>query len=90
MAPGVFIVVAIFVLVVLVLAYGLFTREGSGIEERPWDGSEGAPGAAGPDERRSHEETDRPALADDYGNPSALSQHGTDSHASERDAQRED
>jgi hypothetical protein len=73
------IVLGVLVVMVFAVAYGLYTRTGSGINPRPWDGSEGAPGAKGPEE----------ISGDDQGEGSALAQHGTDSHASERDADRE-
>lgn len=72
------IVLAVLIMFVFAIAYGLYTRKGSGINPRPWDGSEGAPGAEGREEVSGH----------DQGEGSALAQHGTDSHASERDAER--
>jgi hypothetical protein len=73
------IVLGVLIVMVFAVAYGLYTRTGSGINPRPWDGSEGAPGAKGREE----------VSGDDQGEGSALAQHGTDSHASERDAARE-
>jgi hypothetical protein len=74
------IVLAVLIVLVFVIAYGLYTRKGSGINPRPWDGSGGAPGAEGREEVSGH----------DQGEGSALAQHGTDSHASERDSEGED
>lgn len=73
-----FIVLAVLVVFVAAIVYALFTRQGSGIDPRPWDGSGGAPGAKGPEELSGRDE----------GEGSALDQHGTDSHASERDSER--
>jgi hypothetical protein len=63
--------ILLLVLVILVPAviFALYTRRGSGIETRPWDGSQGAPGAAGPEEVSGRDE----------GEGSALDQRGTDS-----------
>ena len=72
------VLLAVLVILVIAVIYGLYTRQGSGIETRPWDGSEGAPGAEGPEEVSGRDE----------GEGSALAQHGTDSGASERDAWR--
>jgi hypothetical protein len=74
------IVLAVLVILVIAVIYGLYTRQGSGINPRPWDGSEGAPGAEGREELSGRDE----------GEGSTLAQHGTDSDASERDAARED
>ena len=67
----------IFVIVLIVIlagvVYGLYTRVGSGINPRPWDGSAGAPGAKGREELSGIDE----------GEGSPFAQHGTDSHASE-------
>jgi hypothetical protein len=65
--PG--IVVVVLIVLVIAVAVGLFTRRGSGINTRPWDGTQGAPGAAGPEEVSGRDE----------GEGSALSQRGTDS-----------
>lgn len=64
-----FILLAVLVVLVIAVGIGLFTRKGSGIETRPWDGSQGAPGAAGPEEVSGHDE----------GEGSSLSQRGTGS-----------
>jgi hypothetical protein len=69
------ILLVVLVLMVLFVGIGLYTRRGSGIETRPWDGTQGAPGAAGPEEVSGRDE----------GEGSTLSQHGTDSKDSERD-----
>ena len=74
------IVVAVLVILVIATIYSLYTRQGSGINPRPWHGSEGAPGAEGAEELSGRDE----------GEGSTLAQHGTDSDASERDAWRDD
>jgi hypothetical protein len=74
-----FILLAVLIVLVGATVYGLYTRTGSGINPRPWDGSQGAPGAAGREELSGQDE----------GEGSVLAQHGTDSHASERDRERE-
>jgi hypothetical protein len=74
-----FIVLAVLVVFAAAIVYGLYTRGGSGINPRPWDGSDGAPGAEGREELSGRDE----------GEGSALAQHGTDSHASERDGDRD-
>ena len=69
-----FILLAVLVVLVVFVGIALYTRRGSGIETRPWDGTQGAPGAAGPEEVSGRDE----------GEGSALDQHGTDSKDSER------
>ena len=71
------IVLGVLIVFGFAIAHGLYTRKGSGITPRPWDGSHGAPGAEGGEEVSGH----------DQGEGSALAQHGTDSHASERDGE---
>jgi hypothetical protein len=71
------IVLLVVVVFVFAIAYGLYTREGSGINPRPWDGSDGAPGAEGREEVSGH----------DRGEGSTLAQHGTDSGQSEREGE---
>ena len=73
------IVLTVLVLFVFSIAFGLYSRRGSGINPRPWDGSSGAPGAKGREEVSGH----------DQGEGSALAQHGTDSRESERDVERQ-
>jgi len=68
------ILLAVCLLLVVFVGIGLYTRRGSGINTRPWDGSQGAPGAAGPEE----------VTGRDAGEGSTLNQHGTDSKDSER------
>ena len=63
------ILLLVLVVMVVFLGIGLFTRRGSGINTRPWDGTGGAPGAAGPEEVTGRDE----------GEGSALNQRGTDS-----------
>ena len=62
------ILLAVLVVMVVFLGIGLYTRRGSGIETRPWDGSQGAPGAAGPEEVTGRDE----------GEGSSLDQRGTE------------
>jgi len=80
MSGGALIFLAFLIVMLIVVMYSLYTRRGSGINPRPWDGSEGAPGAKGQEELSGRDE----------GEGSALNQHGSDSHASERDAARDD
>ena len=68
------ILLAVLVIMVAAVIVALYTRRGSGIETRPWDGSQGAPGAEGPEEVSGRDE----------GEGSTLAQHGTDSKDSER------
>lgn len=77
MSSGLILVLVLIVLTGAVI-YGMYTRQGSGINPRPHDGSE-APGAEGREELSGRDE----------GEGSALSQHGTDSKESERDRLRE-
>ena len=44
------ILLAVLIILVPAVAYGLFTVRGSGISKTPDDGTEGAPGAVGPSE----------------------------------------
>jgi hypothetical protein len=74
MSSGAIFVVFLILMIVAVI-YGLYTRRGSGINPRPWDGSQGAPGAEGPEELSGRDEGER----------TALNQHGTDSRESERE-----
>lgn len=62
-----FILLAVLLVFIAGVIVALYTRRGSGIAERPWDGSQRAPGAAGPDELSGRDE----------GEGSALDQHGT-------------
>ena len=62
------ILLAVLVLLVVFVGIGLYTRRGSGINTRAWDGTQGAPGAAGPEEVTGRDE----------GEGSALDQRGTD------------
>ena len=64
-----FILLAVLVVMVGGVIVALYTRRGSGIETRPGDGSQGAPGAEGREELSGRDE----------GEGSALNQHGTDS-----------
>lgn len=67
---GSFIFLAVIIVMFFAIAYGFFTRRGSGINLRPWKaGSDGgsAPGAAGPEE----------ASGKDEGDGSSLRTHGT-------------
>ena len=63
------ILLAVLVIMVAAVIVALYTRRGSGIETRPWDGTQRAPGAAGPEEVSGRDE----------GEGSALDQRGTDS-----------
>lgn len=48
LAGGSFIFLGFIILFLLAIVWGYFTRTGSGINQRPHDGSDGAPGAEGP------------------------------------------
>jgi hypothetical protein len=61
------ILLAVLVVLVFFVGFGLFTRRGSGINTRPWDGSQNAPGAEGPEE----------VSGQDEGEVDPLSQRGT-------------
>lgn len=65
------IVVAVFLVTFFGIAYGYFTREGSGIETRPWDG-QGRDGEAAPGAKGAEEVDGR-----DHGEGSAFDTHGT-------------
>lgn len=67
LAGGSFIFVAILILIFAGVVYGFYTRQGSGIDEHPSDGLDGAPGAEGPSE----------VSGQDQGEGSALDTHGT-------------
>jgi hypothetical protein len=74
--PTVFIVVAVFVLTILGVAYGLKTRKGSGINEHPGPGGEGA--VPDPDDPNPGDEESREGNAGRGGEPGEdpLDQHG--------------
>ena len=57
------IVLGVLIVMAFAVAYGLYTRTGSGINPRPWDGSEGAPGAKGREEVSGDEGNQGTALA---------------------------
>jgi hypothetical protein len=61
------VVVAIVVVILAGVIYGFYTRTGSGIDEHPSDGTDGAPGAQGRSEVSGRDE----------GEGSALNTHGT-------------
>jgi hypothetical protein len=67
------IMIVVMVLLVLGVAYGLFTRAGSGISSTPYAGRSGVPGAESP--------ADDPEAAADEGS-------ATGSHAAGTDPQR--
>ena len=50
LAGGSFIFLAFVVVMFLGVIFGLYTRRGSGIDEHPNDGLDGAPGAKTPDD----------------------------------------
>lgn len=66
-ANGSFIFVAVVVVIFFAVAFGFYTRRGSGIDEHPSDGLDGAPGAQGRSE----------VSGKDQGESSALDTHGT-------------
>ena len=61
------ILLAVLIVMVVGVGIALYTRKGSGIETRPWDGTQGAPGAEGPEEVTGRDE----------GEGSVLDQRGT-------------
>ncbi len=67
-SSGSWIVIAVFVLALVGVAVGIFSRSGSGIEDHPLGGdrTDGAPGAEGPSEVSGR----------DGGDTSAFDQHG--------------
>lgn len=67
LAGGSFIFLAIIVVIFFAVVYGFFTRAGSGIDEHPSDGLDGAPGSKGRSE----------VSGKDQGEGSALDTHGT-------------
>lgn len=67
LAGGSFAFVAILVVIFLAVAFGFYTRQGSGIDEHPSDGLDGAPGAEGRSE----------VSGKDQGEGSAFDTHGT-------------
>lgn len=66
-SSGGLILVVVAVALLAGVIYGFYTRSGSGIEPRPWDGSGGAPGAEGRSEVSGR----------DDGEGTALDTHGT-------------
>jgi hypothetical protein len=68
-ASGAWIVALVFIVIIVALAFGIFSRRGSEIDEHPLGGErgDGAPGAEGPGEQTG-------VNADA---PSAFDQHGT-------------
>ena len=61
------VLIAILLVILVGVVYGYFTRYGSGIDEHPSDGLDGAPGAKGPSE----------VSGKDEGDGSTLDTHGT-------------
>lgn len=73
LAGGTFIFLGVVIAIFFAVVYGFFTIGGSGIDEHPSDGLEGAPGSEGPSEADG--EGRRPGSADD--GHGAFSSHGT-------------
>ena len=70
------ILLAVLLVMVPAVAYGLFTVRGSGISKTPDDGKSGAPGAEGPSEDSGVDQGQGSATgADEHG--SSDQQHGT-------------
>jgi hypothetical protein len=67
LASGSVILVVVILVILAGVTYGFYTRTGSGIETRPWDGEDGAPGAEGRAE----------VSGSDQGEGSAFDTHGT-------------
>ena len=71
-----FILLAVLVVMVFAVAYGLFTVRGSGISKTPDDGKESAPGAMGPSEVSGVDQGQGSATGSDQHGASDP-QHGT-------------
>lgn len=72
MINGSFVFLAFVVVMFFAVAFGLYTRRGSAINEHPDDGLDGAPGAKTPDNISGSEPTDNPDPERDV-----FSHHGT-------------
>ena len=76
LAGGSFIFLGVVIVGLFAVVYGYFTITGSGIDEHPNDGRDGAPGAAGPSQAsgmgRSSGDT-----SDGHGAGDTFSTHGT-------------
>ena len=76
LAGGSFIFLGVLIVGLLGVVYGYFTIAGSGIDEHPNDGRDGAPGSAGPSQAsgmgRSSGDT-----SDGHGAGDTFSTHGT-------------
>lgn len=70
------ILLAVLIIMVFAVAYGLFTVRGSGISKTPDDGKDGAPGAVGPSEEAGVDLGQGSATGSDRDGTSD-SQHGT-------------
>lgn len=66
MSSGAWIFIVVLLVILAGVIYGFYTRRGSGIDEHPHDGGNGAPGAEGRSE----------VSGKDQGEGSALSDHG--------------
>ena len=69
------ILIAVLVIVVLTVAYGLFTTRGSGISESPYEGRDAPPGAGGPSEASGTDQGEGSATSADLTGTNP--QHGT-------------
>ena len=67
LAAGSWIIVLVFILIIVGVIYGYYTRTGSGIDEHPSDGLDTAPGAEGQSELSGRDE----------GEGTTLDTHGT-------------
>ncbi|HYP49155.1 MAG TPA: hypothetical protein VEQ61_11000 [Thermoleophilaceae bacterium] len=67
LADGSWIFLLVLVLILVGIIFGYYTRTGSGIDQHPSDGLDGAPGAEGQSELSGRDE----------GEGSALDTHGT-------------
>jgi hypothetical protein len=58
LAGGTVVFIAILIVIGLAIAYGIYTRTGSGVGQHPWRRGAGsdAPGAEGPDEYAEEDE----------------------------------
>ena len=59
---SVVIVIAVFLVVVVAIGFGLYSRRGDPIGEQPADGSGGAPGAKRPSRHTGRDEGDTSSL----------------------------
>ena len=69
------ILLAVLLILVLAIAYGLFTTRGSGVSENPYEGRHAPPGAEGPSEASGTDQGEGSATSADRTGRDP--QHGT-------------